>query len=139
MSSQNGNRSPRESFIFSIFTVLFMLYWTASAIKSGAPIIFWAFGLLGLYTTVRGAINQYRKLKNSKNGGQYSQYTDYRSAGGTDPWDRNFRSDVQQDADGYITESYPVPGTSANFCPYCGSQVKSDHDFCKNCGRQLPD
>lgn len=136
MSSQNGNKTPKESFIFSIFTVLFMLYWTASAIKSGAPIIFWAFGLLGLYTTVRGAINQYRKLKNSKNYSQYGQYTNTDSM---EPWDKNFRLDAQHDADAYITESYSVPGTSANFCPYCGQQVNPDHDFCKNCGRQLPD
>lgn len=140
MNRQNGNKSPKEALVFSLFTVLFMVYWTYSAIAGGAPVILWAFGGLGLYTTVRNTINTYKKYKNSKNDGQYIQYTDYSQPESSDPWDKNFRMENQQyGGEPYIAESYPAPGTSANFCPYCGVQVEPHHDFCKNCGRQLPD
>lgn len=32
-----------------------------------------------------------------------------------------------------------VPGTSVEYCPYCGNAVKEDFDFCPKCGKKLPD
>lgn len=140
MNRQNGNKSPKEALVFSLFTVLFMVYWTYSAIAGGAPVIFWAFGGLGLYTTVRNAINAFKRCKNSKNDGQYggfNQYNDYNNTANYDPWDKGFDGNAvygQNDNGAYINGRNRV-----NFCPYCGTPPQPDHDFCKNCGRQLPD
>jgi len=32
-----------------------------------------------------------------------------------------------------------VNGTSAAYCPYCGTSVDSEFDFCPKCGKKLPD
>jgi hypothetical protein len=37
------------------------------------------------------------------------------------------------------TSSQPVMDNSQNsFCPYCGTRVNADFEFCRSCGRKLP-
>ena len=29
-------------------------------------------------------------------------------------------------------------GNFYKFCPYCGTKVETDYEFCNNCGKKLP-
>ena len=144
MNGQNGNKSPVEGIAFSIFGIVFMLYWTYTAVKGGAYIVGLLFGGFGLFSMVRNLINQcraYRNYRKHRNSAHYQQYNPemYNTMeNGNDPWDVSYPTATEQ----YGTDIYGNPinaGGGKNFCPYCGIPVKQDHMFCKNCGRQLPD
>ena len=54
MNRQNGNKGPVEGIAFSIFGILFMLYWTYTAVTGGAYAVGLLFG--GLAYFIVGAI-----------------------------------------------------------------------------------
>lgn len=142
MNRNNGNKNAIEGIAFSIFGILFMVYWIYTAAKGGAYVVAFLFGGFGLLSMLRNLVYQCRALKNSKNSrdGHYGEYdggygrADYSE----DPWDVSYPAQTGQ----YGTDVYGNPiNTSGgkNFCPYCGIPISADHMFCKNCGRQLPD
>ena len=143
MNRQNGNKGPIEGIAFSIFGILFMLYWTYTAVTGGAYAVGLLFGGFGLFSMVRNLINQIKAFKNYRKHGNdvpYQQYNPemYNTTDSSDPWDVSYPAATEQ----YGTDIYGNPiGTvgGKNFCPYCGVPVKQDHMFCKNCGRQLSD
>lgn len=137
MNRQNGNKNAVEGIVFSIFGVVFMLFWIYTALKGGAYFVGLAFGGFGLFSMVRNLINQIKALKNGGNV-QYYDQNGYDEANSSDPWDVSYPDATER----YGMDRYGNPiniESTRNFCPYCGIPVKQDHVFCKNCGRQLTD
>ena len=86
MNRQNGNKSAFEGVLFSLFGILFMLYWTYSAVKGGSVFVGLVFGGFGLFSMVRNLIVQGKALKNGGKNAPY-QYKDGSNTadGSTDP------------------------------------------------------
>ena len=142
MNRQNGNKNGIEGIAFSIFGIVFMLYWMYTAAKGGAYFLALFFGGFGLFSMVRNLIIQCRVFKNRKNSGNSGSYGPggyNTSAGESDPWDvsypENRPTSGQYSAEQY--GSYPVVSNGKNFCPYCGVQRQADFEFCGNCGKKI--
>ena len=95
-----------------IFGIVFLIVWC-----SLAPSFMKLFGLAGLammiyrlYVTIQMTKDDKKALPQTK----------------VDPWDRPAISDVPRQEP-----------SSSGFCPYCGSSVQADFEFCPKCGRRL--
>ena len=144
MNRQNGNKSAFEGVLFSLFGILFMLYWTYSAVKGGSVFVGLVFGGFGLFSMVRNLIVQGKALKNGGKNAPY-QYKDGSNTadGSADPWDVIYPENRPEGDIGYSTEQYggefTIVSGGKNFCPYCGVMRQPDYEFCENCGKKLPD
>ena len=116
--------------------MIFGIIWTVGAVSIGAP---WFFCLFGVFFVAMIGYNTYISYKNATGDNRYSEYDIVDINSEPDPWDEKFR----QNTDTYIIDEdcghiHPVQ-SETRFCPYCGTEAESDFEFCKSCGRQLPD
>ena len=96
----------------SIFGIVFLIIWTLIA-----PSFMKLFGLAGLAMMI---YRLYVMIQLSNEDKKPNSQTEI------DPWDRPAISDT------------PQHSTDPNgFCPYCGSAVQSEFQFCPKCGRRL--
>lgn len=135
-SVKQGRMRSAQGVAGGIFGILFGIIWTVAAIGIGAP---WFFALFGVIFVGSIAFNTYISWKNATGENRYSEFDIVEMNSEPDPWDERFRSDDTEyevkESCGHIHEK----GTSASFCPYCGTEAETDFEFCKKCGRKLPD
>lgn len=132
MRSIKPGRGPSKMAGFSsLFAAGFGVLWTLLAASSGAPVLFWLFGVLFV---VWGVVQAVYNFRNAGQKNRYSAFdiTDEREE--PDPLNERFGSP----ADETPQEDYD-PNGGTNFCPYCGEKTGPEYAFCPNCGRKLPE
>ncbi|MBQ4065199.1 MAG: zinc ribbon domain-containing protein [Clostridia bacterium] len=127
MRSVKPGRGP--SFMGGVMCLLIGLFgvaWTAVAAgMGGGP--FALFGILFIAAAVLMAIYNF---KNATGRNRYSVYDITEHGEEPDPLNERFgrpqsTASKQEDAEN-------------KFCPYCGTRVAEDYEFCNNCGKKLP-
>jgi hypothetical protein len=73
-------------------------------------------------------VNGIYNFKNAKSKNRYSEY---------DIVEGNEEADPFNDRFGTVTEK-KSKSSESKFCTYCGTSVKSDFEYCNNCGKKLP-
>ena len=126
MKSIKPGRGPSMiSGVVGIFMIGFGLFWTILAAQASG--IFALFGVL--WTGVAIAITVYN-FKNATGKNRYSSFDITDAGEEPDPLNERF---------GEVQETTQAKSDVDNkFCPYCGSPVKDDFDFCNHCGKKLP-
>lgn len=127
MKSVKPGRGPSfMSGIVGIFVALFGVLWTVVAAVNGGGI----FALFGLIFVAIAVIQVIYNFKNATGKNRYSQYDITEDNEEPDPFNERF--------DGYT--EFPERRCRGNnkFCPYCGTELGGDFEFCNNCGKKLP-
>lgn len=112
--------------IMSIFVGVFGLIWTAVAASAGGGV----FALFGLVFVAIAVVQAIYHFKNATGRNRYSAFDITENGEEPDPLNERFgmpAEGVGKKAD-----------TDNNFCPYCGTAVEDDFEFCNNCGKKLP-
>ena len=104
--------------IGSVAVVIFGVIWTIAAASMGAPIFFPLFGIVFIVLGIAQAIYQF---KNATSENRFSTFDITTDEEEPDPLNKRFGKKSE----------------AANFCPYCGSKMESDHQFCKQCGKKI--
>ncbi|NMA94046.1 MAG: zinc ribbon domain-containing protein [Clostridiales bacterium] len=105
--------------------VVFGLIWTATASRMSPT--FALFGIL--WTGLAIAMTVYN-FKNATSKNRYSSFDITDSSEESDPLNERFGNpqiDVQKENN-----------VDSRFCPYCGTAVAEDYEFCNSCGKKLP-
>lgn len=108
--------------IGSLLVGLFGVIWTVMA--ANADGILALFGLIFIAVAVMMAIYHF---KNATGKNRYSVYDITDADEEPDPLDRHFGTPKPADTD-----------SNSEFCPYCGTAVKKDYEYCNKCGKRLP-
>lgn len=120
-----GRGPSMMSGVVGIFMIGFGIIWTVIAAQASG--IFALFGVL--WTCIAIAITVYN-FKNATGKNRYSAYDITDSNEEPDPFNQRF---------GNAQEATPKQNDVDNkFCPYCGTAVQGDFEFCNNCGKKLP-
>ena len=112
--------------VMGIAGALFGVFWTVMAIAGGAWFMA-PFGLIFIGVAVFQAIYNF---KNATGKNRYSEYDITDENEEPDPWNERFG--------GNNTNSNTGTSAMSRFCPYCGTKVESDFEFCNQCGKKLP-
>lgn len=111
--------------IMSIAVGIFGVFWTIMAAWMGAgPLAL--FGLVFIGVAVAQAVYNF---KNATSENRYSEFDIVDHTEEADPLNERF---------GAAKTEKPVAGTDSAYCPYCGTPVQTDFEFCNKCGRKLP-
>ncbi len=120
-----GRGPSMMSGVVGIFMIGFGILWTVMAAQASG--IFALFGVL--WTCVAIAITVYN-FKNATKKNRYSQF---------DIVDSNEEPDPMNECFGNPQATTQNREQADNkFCPYCGTAVKGDFEYCNNCGKKLP-
>ena len=120
MRSIKPGRGPSMmSGVMGIFVVLFAVFWTIAAASMGGGFMV-PFGLIFIGIGITQVIYNF----NQRYGQSYDQ-NDY-----SEPYP-GFN-------DGYDAFGRPDVDTDSSFCPYCGTPVEGDFEYCHKCGKKLP-
>ncbi len=120
-----GRGPSMMSGVVGIFMIGFGILWTVIAAQASG--IFALFGVL--WTCIAIGMTIYN-FKNATGKNRYSAYDITDSNEEPDPLNQRF---------GNAQESKPKQNDVDNkFCPYCGTAVQGDYEFCNNCGKKLP-
>lgn len=112
--------------VMSVLVGLFGVVWTVIAASAGGG-VFALFGIIFIAVAVVQAIYNF---KNATGKNRYSAFDITDSSEEPDPLNERF---------GTPQSSAPKKDDVDNkFCPYCGTPVAGDFEFCNNCGKKLP-
>jgi len=133
MKSIKPGRGPsKQSFVGSIFGIVFGVFWTilAIAMTADAGIIGLIFPLFGICFVGMGIYNAYIAYHNAHGENRMSMYDIVDVDEEPDPWSPDYEQRKQR-------EQTSASDSKAKFCPYCGKPIEADYKFCKYCGRSL--
>ena len=129
MKSVKPGRGPSMmSGVSSIAAAVFGVIWTVSALSMGAGGLFAAFGLVFIAMAVASAIYNF---KNATSKNRYSSFDITEDGEEIDPCNERFGEKRE------TRQAFTADGES-KFCPYCGTRVQEDFEFCNKCGKKLP-
>ena len=111
--------------VIGIFMIGFGILWTIMAAQ--ASVIFALFGVL--WTGIAVVTTVYN-FKNAAGKNRYSVYDVTDGKEEPDPLNERFGNPQ--------SETQETSNVDNKFCPYCGTPVAEDFDFCNNCGKRLP-
>lgn len=111
--------------VVGIFMIGFGILWTVMAAQASG--IFALFGVL--WTGIAIVMTLYH-FKNATAKNRYSAFDITDATEEPDPLNERFGN----------TKEAPQEKSDADnkFCPYCGTPVKDDFEFCNSCGKKLP-
>lgn len=135
-SIKRGRVRSAQNAMGSAFGVVFSIIWTVVAIKIGAP---WFFALFGVMFIAMSAVNAFINIKNATSQNRYSEFDVMDINSEPDPWDEKFADKPEAAAIEVINNAMETEKAETRFCPYCGTETENDFEFCRSCGRQLPD
>lgn len=136
MKSIKPGRGPSMmNGIVGIFVALFGLFWTVMAVYIGGGFM----AIFGLIFIAIAIINVIYNFKNATGKNRYSEYDITDGNEEPDPFNERFSGDSKYWYD-YSSDSNQnaLQNTESKFCPYCGTKVETDYEFCNNCGKKLP-
>jgi len=126
MKSVKPGRGPSMmGGVVGIFMIGFGILWTILAAQASG--IFALFGVL--WTCIAIAMTIYN-FKNATSKNRYSAFDITDSHEEPDPLNQRFGAQ-----DSYSSAAREVEN---RFCPYCGTPVADDFEFCNSCGKRLP-
>ena len=111
--------------IMSIAVGIFGVIWTVVAADMGGGL----FALFGIVFIAVALINAIYNFKNATGENRYSAFDITEGNEEPDPLNERFGSSS-------FGEGYSE--TANKFCPYCGTPVEEDFEYCNNCGKILP-
>ncbi len=112
--------------VMGIFVGLFGVVWTVIAAGMGGG-VFALFGIIFIAVAVMITIYNF---KNATSQNRYSSFDITEHGEEPDPLNERFGR-PQSDAP-------KQEGVENKFCPYCGTAVAEDFEYCNNCGKKLP-
>lgn len=125
MYSIKPGRGPSMAGGFGgIIGAIFGVFWTISASSMGAPGMFTAFGVLFIFAALGSAVYNFYNATSKK---RFSNLDITRPGEEPDPLAPERFSSPQ------FTKSTKKP----SFCPYCGTGLKQDFEFCPQCGKDI--
>ena len=125
MKSVKPGRGPSMmSGVGSVAGILFGIIWTIAAASMGAPVFFPLFGLVFIGIGVAQAVYHFRNAAGER---RYSAFDIVDDGEEPDPLDGRFGA--------HSAQADPDPG----YCPYCGAHAEEGYEFCRKCGKKLPD
>lgn len=126
MKSIKPGRGPSMmSGVIGIFMIGFGVLWTVIAAQASG--IFAIFGIL--WTGIAIATTIYH-FKNATGKNRYSAFDITDATEEPDPFNERFG----EAKEGAREENR----ADSKFCPYCGTSVKEEFEFCHQCGKKLP-
>ena len=138
-SVKQGRMRSAQSAAGGIFAMIFGFIWTIAAASIGAP---WFFCLFGVCFIAIAGFNTYISYKNATGDNRYSEFDIVDINSEPDPWDEKFRNDggnfYANKSNGCV-DTADAEHSQSRFCPYCGTAAEADFEFCKSCGKKLPD
>ena len=127
MKSIKPGRGPSMmSGAVGILMMCFGIGWTVIA-----AFAFWPMAIFGLIWTGIVAVSTIYNFKNATGKNRYSQFDIVNSNEEPDPLNERF-------GDKKVSLDTEKPDTDSNFCPYCGTAVDKDFEYCNKCGKKLP-
>lgn len=134
MKSIKPGRGPSAmSAISSIAAAVFGVFWIITAVSMGAPLIFPVFGIIFIVMSIAQAVYNY---KNATSKNRFSSFDITDSGEESDPFNERF---MEKTNDEVVENKAQALNTVSNFCPYCGAEVQDGFEFCRSCGKKLPD
>lgn len=126
MKSIKPGRGPSMmAGVVGIFMIGFGILWTVMAARASAFVAL--FGVLwtgiAVYTTVYN-------FKNATSKNRYSAYDITDANEESDPFNERFGNQYNNG------QTYNKADNK--YCPYCGTAVADDFEYCNNCGKRLP-
>ncbi len=112
--------------IMSILMGLFGVVWTVLALGMGGGI----FALFGVIFVVVAVVQAVYNFRNATSKNRYSAFDITDNGEEPDPLNERFGSPQSGERN--------QDGVHSKFCPYCGTSVGKDYEFCDNCGKKLP-
>ncbi len=113
----SGRTDPQGGLLGCVFMLLFAVFWTSTAVSTGIPfpmnMMFILVGVLLIVVAVKGIVQSLR------------------------PERKPAESGIVDPAAPPMPEEPDVRHEYSGYCPYCGSPVETDHDFCSVCGKRL--
>ena len=127
MKSIKPGRGPSMmSGVIGIFMIGFGILWTVLAAQASG--IFAIFGVLCICIAIGTTIYNF---KNATGKNRYSTFDIVDSEEESDPFNERFGKTGN--------DSQKKDNNADNrFCPYCGTAVEGDYQYCNNCGKKLP-
>jgi len=130
-SIKPGRFNSGQNIVGTIVGIVFIIFWTVSAVSMGAPIIFPVFGIGMLIMMI---IELVKNVHNLTNKNRFSEFDIVDSTEEPDPWNRQFHDENNTNPDRQADRT-PWGGM---YCPDCGTQLAPDFEYCPKCGRKLP-
>jgi len=132
------------SFIGSVISVIFGLFWTIIAINMTASFPFGTVGLImplfGVAFIALGIINAVYHYKNATGKDRFSilDITDSTEEG--DPAEKWVKKAIHEDTKSAEKINGNENGhLEFNYCPFCGRRLEDDYNYCPSCGKELHD
>ena len=126
MKSIKPGRGPSMmSSVAGIATAIIGVIWTIGAASIGAPVFFILFGVVFIIIAV---ISVLYNLHNATSENRMSEFDITEDGEESDPLNKAFGT----------TDEKTQREAGNRFCPYCGTPVQDDYEFCNNCGKKLP-
>lgn len=112
--------------IMSLLVGLFGVLWTVIVASAGGGI----FALFGIIFVAFAVVQAIYNFKNATGKNRYSAFDITDGKEEPDPL-----NEVYGDSD--RAEDHTVDADN-KYCPYCGTPVATDYEFCNKCGKKLP-
>lgn len=134
-SIKRGRGPSMMGGISSIFAAFFGVFWMIFTFSIGAG----PFALFGLFFIAMAVTSAIYNFKNATGNNRYSEYDITEGNEEPDPFNERFNTDsnywYNYSSDNNQTSTQ---NSTSKFCPYCGTKVETDYEFCNNCGKKLP-
>ena len=112
--------------VMSILIGLFGVVWTVVAASMGGGV----FALFGIIFVAVAVVQAIYHFKNATGKNRYSSFDITDGNEEPDPLNQRFGNPQ--------TNPQKIDDIDNKFCPYCGTPVAGDFEFCNNCGKKLP-
>ena len=134
-SIKRGRGPSMMNGIVGIFVALFGVFWTIMAAGMGGGFM----AIFGIFFIAIAVMNVIYNFKNATGKNRYSEYDITEETEEPDPFNERFNTDSDYWYN-YSSDNNKTPSqnTGSKFCPYCGTKVEADYEFCNNCGKKLP-
>ena len=131
MKSIKPGRGPSMMGGFmGIIVALFGVFWTVMAVSMGAGFM----GIFGIIFVVVAIVQAVYNFKNATGKNRYSTFDIVDEHEEEDPFNQRFGAQNSSDIWGQTSSV----SEDNRFCPYCGTAVGKDFEFCNKCGKKLP-
>ena len=124
-SIKPGRGASMMGGVVGIFMIGFGIFWTIMASNISGP-----FAIFGILWTGIAVVTTVYNFKNATGKNRYSAFDITEGSEEPDPLNERFGNPK--------TTTDKKTEAANRFCPYCGTAVDKDFEFCNHCGKKLP-
>lgn len=121
--------------IGSIAAGIFGVFWTIGAVSMGAP---WFFSLFGVVFIIMAIVQAVYNFNNVTSKNRFSEFDIVDESEETDPMQQYINQKWNENTENMQESKMEGDSPKAAFCPYCGTKVSEEFEFCSKCGKKLP-